>query len=296
MSRKELLILFLVIVIGVESYGQMAATFAKLPLAKWSGEWKSFELSDKEKMDRLAFLPEGDSVQFELPNYSSQEEDEPLYFPFNIYGLHYFDLDFDGDLDMVYSGQSGWQTLSDTKVYLLEDNIYELKATLRGGLLDIQKMDNAFEIHTIWVPCCDSYTTRIETHRFSAEEQAVFKESISVIALRHLEGMRSFDNLPTGIIIDADLFASSRDFRGTHPYFRANNRPMNNALRKGEFVSLVKLKGDIKITLLDQKMINDQTWYLVITDAILNTPKSHYEWSDGDHRRLIGWVNQVKFD
>lgn len=283
--------------IKLEGNCQMVQKFAQLPLAEWSGEWRSSDLTDQEKLERLSLLPQGDSVQFELPDYDPENDyGDPRYFPFNIYGLHYFDLDFDGDLDMIYSGQSGWQTLRDTKVYLLENDSYELHSTLRGGLLDIQRKDNAFEIHTMWVPCCDSYTTRIETHSFSAKQQSVFKESISIIALKFLKGMPDFTNLPIGSITDANLYASRDDFRGTHPYFRDDNRPMNEALRKGEPVSLINLQGQTKFRLMDQKTINDQIWYLVITEPVLNAPKSHYEWSDGDHRRFVGWVKNVKMD
>ncbi len=274
--------------------GQMAKIFTKLPKEKWSGKWQTTKLTDKQKLERLSLLPVGDSVQFELPYYDSlNTTNDSKYFPLNLAGLHFLDLDFDGDLDLVYSGSSGWQTLMDTKVYLSENNRYQFLEILNGAILDIHKAKNSYEIYTQWIPCCDSYTTRIEKTLFSKSNQGSFKESISIIGLNRLKAMPDFKGLRSGWIKDADLFASQSDFNGMSPYFGAQTKAATDSLRAKHPIKLINLAGRTQVSILEQKSVNGKEWYLIITEVIADAPKSRYEWSAGVNRRFVGWVDQM---
>uniref|UniRef100_UPI00404A4098 hypothetical protein n=1 Tax=Fulvivirga sp. TaxID=1931237 RepID=UPI00404A4098 len=288
----------LAIFITHTSWAQMSKMLPNIPLVEWSGKWREPALPDNEKLELLSLLPDGDSVQFELETYDplTAEDGDIRYFPFEISGLHYLDLDFDGDLDMLYDGQSGWQNLRDTKVYMQEKGQFEFLKTLRGGILDIEKKESSWLISTHWRPCCDSYTSRIITHEFSINNQGAFKESISYIGSGWLKGLPDFSALKSGSIKDADLMATLNDFRGTHPYFGAQNKVIHESLRAGDPISMVHLPGDTKINVLDKKQEGEESWYLVITENVSGVPKSIYEWSDGDNRRFIGWVKDVSID
>ncbi|MTI39545.1 hypothetical protein [Fulvivirga lutimaris] len=279
-------------------WSQMSRMLPNLPLVEWSGKWKESALPDNEKLDLLSLLPDGDSVQFELETYDplTAEEGDIRYFPFELSGLHYLDLDFDGDLDLIYDGQSGWQNLRDTKIYMQDNGQFEFLKILRGGILDIEKKESSWLVSTHWRPCCDSYTSRIITHEFSKGNEGVLKESISYVGSGWLKGLPDFSTSKSGSINDADLMATVNDFRGSHPYFREQNKTIHESLRAGNPIRLIHLPGDVKINILDKKQEGKETWYLVITEAISDVPKSIYEWSDGDNRRFIGWVKDVSID
>ena len=251
-------------------------------------------LTDKEKISLLSMLPAGDSVQFEMPNYDD-EDSVPRYFPLNTFGLHYKDLDFDGDLDLIYSAQSGWQNLAGSKVYINEENVLLYHSTLRGGLLDLLKTDSSYSSFTIWVPCCDSYTTRIEKHDFSADTIGAFDYSISVIGLRRLRGLPDFSGTKSALVKSPALYASPEDFRGTSPYFRDRSKNIRDSLRAGHYLNLIDLKGSVNVQVLDQKTTKETTWYLVITEPLSGIPRSLYEWSRGSRRRFVGWIKEESF-
>lgn len=269
---------------------------SQLPSAEWSGEWKLNQLTDAEKIARLAMLPEGDSVQFEFPDYDPEEyPDDPRYFPLNTTGLHYLDFDNDGDLDLLYSGTSGWLAQGSTKVFVLENNQYILIKILEGRLIDIHKTNTAFEIYTLWNPCCGSYTARIEKHILSPKEQATFDESISIIGSMNLKGLPDFSRFKTAWIENTNLRSSKMDLRGFHPHFRNNKKELLEDLRSGKFIDLITVVNKTSVNILQEKEIDDQKWYLVIT-APFEAPKSHYEWSGGPGRRFVGWVNQINLN
>lgn len=274
----------------------MGRIMSQLPRADWSGEWKLNQLTNTEKIARLAMLPKGDSVQFEFPDYDPEEyPDDPRYFPLDTTGLHYLDFDNDGDLDLLYSGASGWLTLRSTKVFVFENGQYRLAKVLEGRILDIHKTNGGFEVYTQWVPCCGSYTTRIEKHILSPTELATFNESISIIGLINIKGMSNFSDLKSAWVEAVDLMSSSMDFRGFHPHFRSNKKQMIEDMRSGKFVSLMPLTDRTNVKVITEKEVNNQKWYLIITEAF-QAPKSHYEWSDGPGRRFVGWVNQINLN
>jgi hypothetical protein len=292
--QNRLLIIFVCYLFVSTANAQMANIFTKLPKEKWSGKWQTAKLTDKQKLERLSLLPAGDSVQFELPYYDSlNTTNDNRYFPLNLKGLNFLDLDFDGDLDLVYNGSSGWQTLMDTKVYLNENNRYQFLKILNGAIIDIHKTKNSYEIYTQWIPCCDSYTTRIEKTLFSKSIQGSFQESISIIGLNRLKAMPDFNGLKSGWINDTSLFATQSDFNGTYPYFGAQTKAASDSLRAKHPIKLINLTGRNQVRILDQKSVHGKEWYLIITEVIADAPKSRYEWSAGANRRFVGWVNHM---
>jgi hypothetical protein len=292
--QNRLLIFFVCCLLVSTVNAQMSKAFTKLPKEKWSGKWQPAKLTEKQKLERLSLLPVGDSVQFELPYYDSlNTTSDSKYFPLNLGGLYFLDLDFDGDLDLVYSGSSGFQTLMDTKIYLNENNRYRFLKILNGEILDIHKTKNSYEIYTQWIPCCDSYTSRIEKALFSKSNRSSFEESISIIGLNRLKAMPDFNWLRSGWIQDADLFASQSDFNGMFPYFGTQTKSATDSLRAKHHIKLINLTGRTRVKILEQKTVDGKEWYLIITEVIADAPKSRYEWSAGANRRFVGWVNQI---
>ncbi|MEQ8302917.1 MAG: hypothetical protein RIB47_05970 [Cyclobacteriaceae bacterium] len=293
MIYKVLCVLALCLLSASVAYCQMAESLAGMRTAKGLGFTYGSEPSPAEKLTALALLPPGDSVQFELPDYDPEQyPDDPRYFPLDTAAIKLIDLDFDGDLDLLYTGVSRWQNLTDTKVYLKEEHQYQFLKIFHGRIIDIRKGHDHYEIHTLWVPCCDSYTSRIDINTFSASS-SVSLESIFVIGSPKLRGMPDFESLPSGTITDASLFAFQDDFKGTSPYFRENNKHLRDSLMGGHPIQLIHLAGETKVKTIETRTIKGKKWSLVITETIKQAPKSLYEWPPGDRARFIGWVSQV---
>ncbi|MEQ9413008.1 MAG: hypothetical protein RIF39_04225 [Cyclobacteriaceae bacterium] len=242
----------------------------------------------KENLHQLStLLPSGDSVQFEYGDAESKE-----YYPLNEKGIRFIDLNFDGHPDLLYSGQSGWNNLTDTKVYLNKNGQLKFFGILNGDVITIDQKSNEYEVFTHWTPCCDSYTSRIEKYIFNKTDSVKLSQSISYIGKAQLTGCPEFDGKKT-TVKDLELFASLEDFRGTSPWFRGRNRNARDSLYNDHFISMIKLRGNIPVSILNQMEYNGVTWHLVITKVLSNVPESLYEWSSGNGRRLIGWTNKL---
>jgi hypothetical protein len=291
---KQLLILLgLVLAMSFSSSGQTPAylKIEKLPLQGWSKQYRGETLSDKEKLERLNMLPTGERIEFES-DYD-EETDETYYYELSVSGLHYIDLDFDGDLDLLYSAQNGNMTQSATKVFYNEEGVLRHRTTLRDGILDIKKNTNNYEVYTLFQPCCDSYTTRIDQYNFSASDTAVFQESVSIIGRSYYpyKGMLDFETEKTIKLNGSSLYAFNTDIK--HGYFRERNKEVRAKLKREHIIELHKIEGKVKAGILHVDDFRGEKYYLIITEPLNNLPKmpvSLYEWSQGDNRRLVGWV------
>ena len=248
------------------------------------------KFSEEQKLNFLqATYLEEDSIQFEYPDYDPDYPEDPRYFPLRWSDFYLMDLNDDDQLDLVYSGPSGWNGLMGTKIYLQKESRLELIDQIQGGLLDIVQQERSTLLHTTWVPCCDSYTSRIETYEVNSDKVERV-ESISVIGRIRLQGYPHFDGLPDGQVLNPQLWAIPEDFRQTHPYFRERNRELRDSLKRRANIPLIELDGNLLVKILAQKEIRGIKMRLILTPPLDNIPKSIYEWSVGDKRRFIGWV------
>lgn len=301
MKNRQGIFLLLVFqfIVGLNAYGQTKPQntpayiiIEKRPLVNWSKKEKGADLSDQEKLDRLKMLPTGERVEFER-DYD-EETDETFYFELSLYGLTFLDLDFDGDLDLLYSSirRGGMGQLS-TKVYYNINNVLEQQTTLRNGILDIKKNNGNYEVYTLFHPCCDSYTTRIDQYRFSDVDTAVFVESISLMGRSYLpyKGMLDFSTKESLVLENPSLYAFKGDIR--NGYFRKRNKEVKSKLKEEGIIELLKVEGIVKAGILESTEFKGEKYYLVITEPLSDLPKmptSLYEWSHGDGRRLVGWI------
>jgi len=271
-----------------------------MPKAPWSNSLRTNELNDEEKLSILALLPAGESVLFEMPDYGFEEDSldvEVRYFDLDISGLYYLDLDDDGDLDLIYSGQNGPNNIMGSKVYLNSGGKFVFHSNLRGGIIDLHKTKTSYAVYTLWVPCCDSYTSSIRKYDFSADSIGSLNYTIAIIGLRHIgNGLPNFDAGQSAILNNPSLFAFREDFKRTSPYFKKRTRAIKDSLKAGHPLELIRLKGQITVNILYQEKRSDGMWNLVITHAINNAPKSLYEWSHNKRMRFVGWVRQEEFD
>ena len=264
---------------------QMASIISGLPNV--NSQAPLDQTTIKEKLHQLSnLLPSGDSVQFEYGDAENKE-----YYPLNEKGIRFIDLNFDGQPDLLYSGQSGWNNLTDTKVYLNQNGQLKFFGILNGDVIAIDQKPNEYEVFTHWTPCCDSYTSRIEKYIFNKTDVGKMSQSISYIGKTQLTGFPELDS-KSSTIKNLELFASLEDFQGTSPWFQSRTQAIRDSLRNGYFISLIKLKNT-KVNILDHKKSEGITWYLVITEALADVPNSLYEWSSGNGRRLVGWTNKI---
>lgn len=264
-----------------------------LPLAKWSGEKANTNFSDQEKRELLKMLPKGERIEFVM-DYN-EEDDETTYWKLSTYGLYFIDLDFDGDLDLLYSGQNGSMAQTGTKVYYNKNDVLVYIASLRDGIFDIKKNKDSYSIFTLFLPCCGSYTARIEQLKFSAIDTAVFEQSISIIgrpvSLR--KGMKDFKTKDIIIIENPSLYAFPVNLKRMSAYFRKRDKEVNLEIKQQKLIELIKLSGPVEVGILGEGSFKNEAYYLVITAPLSDLPKmpeSLYEWSQGDGRRLVGWV------
>lgn len=266
-----------------------------LPLAKWSSKIKNVKFSDQEKMELLKMLPKGERVEFVM-DYD-EEGGDTTYWEFSTFGLSFIDLDFDGDLDLLYSGQNGSMAQTGTKVYYNKNDVLVYNASLRDGIFDIKKNKDSYSIFTLFLPCCGSYTARIEQLKFSAIDTAVFEQSISIIgrpvSLR--KGMKDFKTKEMLTIENPSLYAFPINLRRMSAYFRKRDKEVNLEIRQQQLIELIKLSGPVEVGILGEGSFKNEAYYLVITAPLSDLPKmpeSLYEWSQGDGRRLVGWVKK----
>ncbi len=275
-------------------YAQTPAyiTIEKLPQTEWSNQVKGAKLSDTEKLELLKMLPKGERVEFVQKEGESSEETE--YISISLHGLDFFDLDFDGDLDLLYTGLTnrGMGQYS-TKVYYNEGGILTYYSTLRNGLLDINKRKNSYQVYTQFHPCCDSYTTRIDQYNFSEKDKAVFVETISLIGRSYYpyKGMPDFSTEKSVKLDNTPIYAIGSD--RMHGWFKERNKEVKKKYKEDGFIELTIAEGKHEAGVLNEAEYEGIKYLLVITEPLNNQPRcptSIYERSEGDGRRLIGWV------
>jgi hypothetical protein len=213
--------------------------------------------------------------------------------------LYAIDLDFDGDLDLLYAGFNGSMRQTGTKVYYNKDGSLIYHHSLRDGIIDIKKNETDILIYTLFVPCCDSFTTRIDEYKFSASDTATFNSSISIMggvnSLWH--GMVDFSNYKKAKVKDAPIYMLPDDLYIGSGYFIQRNKEIRELLSQIKPVILTELKGEVNIKILAETTTKEGDFTLVITEPLMdlpNFPESLYEWSRGDRRRLVGWIKSEK--
>ncbi|QSE98065.1 hypothetical protein [Fulvivirga lutea] len=241
-------------------------------------------LTDEEKWEKLHALPKGDSVQF----IYSEDEDETQYYPLNMYGLYYLDIDGDDDLDLIYSGQNGWNNRMGTKVYELDNDVLKIKKELNGGIFSLEKTDNGVILKTVENPCCDSYTSKLYTYSISKSLQTTIEEVVVAIGM-----IRWFDadkiETPVKTYSNLTLLADRNDFRGVSPYFRDRTRELRDKMNKGEDIELASIPGSTKVQILAHKQKGDIHYELVLTEPFKAPENSLYEFLREETFRFIGW-------
>ena len=218
-----------------------------LPLAKWSSKNKNTNFSDQEKMELLKMLPKGERIEF-IMDYD-EEYGDTTYWELSTYGLYFIDLDFDGDLDLLYSGQNGSMAQTATKVYYNQNDVLVYSASLRDGIFDIKKNKDSYSIFTLFLPCCGSYTAKIEQIKFSATDTGVFEQSISIIGrpVSLYKGMKDFKTKESFTIENLSLYAFPLNLRRMSAYFRKRDEEVNLMIKQPKIMGA----KNIQFILLD---------------------------------------------
>lgn len=284
--------------------GQMVKTIQNLPTISASDGFQLPKHSVEEKRRLLSTLLKNDSVQFVV---ADGDPDNPTYYPFSPDGVFFVDLDEDEDLDLLYSGQSGWHTTYSTKIFYQDKGQLQYDTLISGGILHLDKNKNGYSLYNIQLPCCDSYTSVINSYTLTPDHNLqfngsisfmgvpyldipAFHEAIALMGLDYLKGMPDFDKGKEGVLKNGKLYGSKDDFNGTSAYFKERNDQIRDSLYNGHFIELINLNKEIKVHVLDEKFVDGKKWSLVITEPISSAPESLYEGSTGDKRRFIGWA------
>ncbi|MGL1886906.1 MAG: hypothetical protein OCD76_10350 [Reichenbachiella sp.] len=267
--------------------------FDSIPRTSWSGKEKGEILSEQKKLAFLEKLPKGERVEF-IMDYDEHGGDT-TYWELSLHGLYCLDLDFDGDLDLLYTGQNGSMMQSGTKIYYNQNGVLRYHSNLRDGIMDIRKTKEEILVYTLFVPCCDSFTERIDEYVFSKSDTAVFNSSISIIGriTSLYNGMVDFSEFKKASVKDVSIYMLPTDLRRGTGYFRQRDKEISDLLRQRKVVSMTELKGEVNVQILAVARAREGDFTLVITEPLFDLPKfpeSLYEWSEGDGRRLVGWI------
>lgn len=290
---------------------QMAKVFSELPNLPFDVDGLLKDFSDEQKLDLLKSLPEGDSVQFEDPYVSDDDEDIRRYYPLSLSGLRFLDLDSDGDLDILYSGMSGNMGAMDTKIWILENGEYRFLKYLSGKVIQVSEKDSGIEILTYWKPCCDSYTSRIEKYLFKNSGEIEKGIGISLIGIPKdntqadsvqlddgtwvmpfpspIRLMKDFSRLTKAELDSGNLYAFKSDFRNLSPYFGKKNKETKALLEQDGRIPLLKITNSIEVRKISEQEINGDMYFLIITAPII-VEETLFERSKNDKRVFVAWV------
>jgi hypothetical protein len=261
-----------------------------------------------ERMEILKSLIHPDSICYFIDYAHLDEDERDLVFPLDTFGVHILDLDMDGDLDLIYSAQSGPMSATSTAIYLNEEEKLRIDTIIKGKLVNIYPTKKGSSIYTFWKPCCDSYTNRLENYVISSNG-VEFSGSVSYIGRSRLTDVPDFESffktqkpyapLKKGKVTlkkGAPLYAMKLDFRNVHPYFRDDNKPYQETLKKNEPIVLMEVGTKIEAIVLGSLELNGKRYYAILTNEMNDVAKSHFEWSAGAHRRFIAWVSPEDFE
>ncbi len=249
--------------------------------------WQDSEakLTDKDKIALLNKLPEEDTLEF-------MDHMVGDLYPLDTAGLHYIDLDQDGDLDLVYASYSGTMGAGSAKVYLQEKDRFNFVGIAKGWIRHIE-ISPQLKIYTFEHPCCDSYTNSIKS--YALDDELNCAENIVYISVAYdLARLPDLDKTDRGTTKYSELFISPKDLRGTG-YFRDRTKEIHDQFRAGNPVMCGKIPNGTEVGILDSAAINDQDWYLVITDPITKPENSLFEdWQTRviEKSRYLGWVRK----
>lgn len=244
-----------------------------------------------ERMEVLKTLIAPDSIRYFLTYAHLPEEEKDVYFPLDTAGVYLLDLNMDGKLDIIYSARSGTLVAKSTSIYLNNNDVVAKDTVISGGLIDIYPSKKGCSIYTLWKPCCDSYTNRLENYIISSVGTQ-FVESISYIGRSKLRHVPNFNIISEKKKIKkgTPFYTMKLDFRNIHPYFREDNKVFSDVLKKDEPLMLLQCGMKVEAIVLGSIDHKGETYYAILTNEMKNVPKSHFEWSAGNHRRFVAWV------
>ena len=90
---------------------------------------------------------------------------------------------------------------------------------------------------------------------------------------------------------DAPIYAIGSD--RMHGWYRQRNKEVKKKYKVDGFMELTIVEGKRTAGVLNETEYRGIKYLLVITEPLTNQPRwpeSLYEWTDGNGRRLIGWV------
>ena len=284
------LLLPLGLLISTALQAQMGKIVAQLPtepsptpLPHWQAQPEEFAL--------LTLLP--DSIMYELPGYDAEYPEDPRFFPLDSSSLYTGDWNGDGQTDLAYSGLSGWNGLTDSKVILQpEAGTMADPHWLRGALLQIKALpEGGTAFTTYWVPCCDSYTSQINYYQITPEGALEHLRTVAIIGRLRLNGVPQLPETGPLSLTQPELYALPDDFRGTSPYFREKNKEYRNLLRDRKPLLMASPGLPLQGTVLHEQEYHGEMYQLVLTEAIpQNSPNVHYEWIRSPGHQLLGWI------
>jgi len=284
-------ILIISLIVFQSASTQICRLFEKIPADSNQTSLLEHTYGPNERMEVLQTLIEPDSIRYYLSYNHLPEDEADVYFELDTFGIHVLDLDLDGDLDFIYSAQSGPMGAKSTTIYLTNNGKAAKDTVISGGLIDIYSSKKGSLIYTLWKPCCDSYTNRLENYLISSRG-VNFIESVSYIGrskLKHVPNFKSISENKT-IKKGAILYAFKLDFRNVHPYFRKDNEAYYDEMKQGRPIVLMEMNEKCKAIVLGSIEYEGETYYAVLSKQLMDVPKSHFEWSAGDNRRFVAWV------
>jgi len=273
-SMKELFIYLLLMILGNTMYAQ-ESIFTK------NVNWKNYE----KEYDVKEKIIEVNKIKDELLVYLKSNE----RLNDNLSSFHFIDYDFNGEIDIIYSGNAGTESLRTLIFERRNDGFYYKIFDKFGEVINIIQQDSFIPISLVLrdIECCGSNQIVYEVYHLLKEtKSSKFRLSTKYSSFRETE-------LPQIIFSQPKLFEVENEkyYLRLAPYIEVSNKYEEDLHIDGNIVHTYKRmsKG---YAIAENTDSTGRVWWFVVMLNNLNLKGTYSEGNSNEIRNYsIGWMS-----
>lgn len=264
----------------------MLLTFVSNAYAQESIFTKSVEWKDLEKKYELKYrISEINKIKDDLLNYFNENEDLDQ----NLSDFHFLDYDFNGIIDIIYSGYGGIDSMRTLIFELGKDGYYHSTFNKIGELINIVKYSVYTPVSLVLrdVECCGGNQIVYEVYHLSREKS----QSKYVLSAKY-SSFRQTD-IPKDIFDKPILFkvVNEKYYLRLNPFLNKSQEYNEDLHIDGNIVQSYTY-GSNGYAIAKKIDLTGRVWWFVIMLNNLNKKGAISEGSNNDvHNYSIGWMS-----